>query len=1503
MLGPETPTKGDDGIQPILADLSAKWDLRFPPQVPQSPAKRDQGRPEEQVLSRLRWLFFHDRKNKQAATAHAIKCFEDFAPKLLAGWVAKPQADIDVLPTRTRSSTKRHNDFLFRRPTLSEDQASDLMQALLRYLKETIKGIENDFDHHGLHYESLKDRQTQSLRRSSRKSSGRTIQTSVSKDGDTRPYSNKTGNDTQPSLALHSSRLQLPSSDDFAVDDGLFDDVEMQDVEEDTNPNKLLSTSIEHNRDTSPRASGYSDSLEEHYYTPPDSPSKLHMKSPRSHATQEAWFRKRTSANEGGSSGSSDTLMPQGRKRSLPAPSKPDIPRKMLRDPSQRGSTSGDIEEPIEGLKYIGNPDFNRVYLESQRRPDSRQNSWSTESFSSVTSAGATKSFSALTTPNTSFMTETPATSFGSIIEPYELDPLRERPIHEVDVDMRDDADAMSMGPPAPILKSRNPPGVSVKDQLAVSPFATANPNKSDAIHLRYLYELCRVATHTNIPLKDLIRYFDKTAGNYETLWASMAAVAETCGVAMPEKCRSAAWKRSEQGFKEVVLSGSLTLLDQPGEQVFNFKINPLKIEPTYRLARKFGDDRFFILSIPSIDTNDLPRHLHSDPNAREAILEWLLHSEHSFLGRKWRAFFVKPESNRKPGVGLSYRVYLFAESGHDFQAERRPSSTHAASRFGANRGSEQDPRKFNHLPMTRGELIEWFMPANENRNQRALKFFSRLALAVSQTTSSVRFQPHQIVRSDDAYADAPAPRRVNLRRSYEKKNKRRHVKTSAPVMNDGCARISRRAAKAVADSLKLSHTPSIFQGRIAGAKGVWMVDSQDEIIDVPDADFWIEITDSQLKFEARGKDENDPDPERVTFEVSSYARTLVQAKLNYQLMPILADRGVPFEVFSTLLEDDLTAKVSELEAAMESGMAIRKWNQDVNSVMAERGVHGVEMHGGLPHSLPEKINWYVEDLLYKAIAGYCQRLENRMNIGVAKSTYAFMIADPLAVLEEGEVHFGFSTPLDDELMLHDIDLLVARLPAALPSDVRKVRANFKMELKSYRDVIVFPSKGSNSLASLLSGGDYDGDQAWVCWEPSIVKPFQNSPIVASPPSFSDYGMEIVTTTVSDLLDPNQKQKREDVVHPHSPPGADYISRFLHHAFSFNLHPNLLGICTSYFEAFTYHQNTISDPSAIKIAYLLGYLVDRPKAGLVFDEVTWRAFLGKEGLPPKLSRPAYKDREEGTYDRTKGHLIDRLVFETAKGVRERVLHFFSERFKDVGTYDPDLVVLYKKEAAEATTDAGIAQALKDLRRDLDGLRDTWAAQSSRAKETESHDMSPTKKGRRKNGNMASSFHAQLEQIRDAFLAIKPSEAATALSPVVDRWARDAFPTATTTAATSFSSTTSFAATAPSPPSRHHHWTLLKASYAFYLSHATYFVWYTCGIELGVIKSQARGCRNVVNPIWECMKLDGKAVARRMGTSEGGGGLSTGADWEGGGKEGDDVDDEYGDWEWAEGVEL
>jgi len=55
------------------------------------------------------------------------------------------------------------------------------------------------------------------------------------------------------------------------------------------------------------------------------------------------------------------------------------------------------------------------------------------------------------------------------------------------------------------------------------------------------------------------------------------------------------------------------------------------------------------------------------------------------------------------------------------------------------------------------------------------------------------------------------------------------------------------------------------------------------------------------------------------------------------------------------------------------------------------------------------------------------------MHIGIGRSTSAFMIADPLAVLEEGEIHLKFSNVFEDpnhgrsDTELHGIDLLVAR--------------------------------------------------------------------------------------------------------------------------------------------------------------------------------------------------------------------------------------------------------------------------------------------------------------------------------------------------------------------------------------------------------------------------------------------------------------------------------------------
>lgn len=68
-----------------------------------------------------------------------------------------------------------------------------------------------------------------------------------------------------------------------------------------------------------------------------------------------------------------------------------------------------------------------------------------------------------------------------------------------------------------------------------------------------------------------------------------------------------------------------------------------------------------------------------------------------------------------------------------------------------------------------------------------------------------------------------------------------------------------------------------------------------------------------------------------------------------------------------------------------------------------------------------------------------------KLRIRVGQSASAFVITDPLGVLEENKIHVGFSGSFIDEAsgfeetFLDGREVLVARNPALLPSDIQKV--------------------------------------------------------------------------------------------------------------------------------------------------------------------------------------------------------------------------------------------------------------------------------------------------------------------------------------------------------------------------------------------------------------------------------------------------------------------------------
>ena len=370
--------------------------------------------------------------------------------------------------------------------------------------------------------------------------------------------------------------------------------------------------------------------------------------------------------------------------------------------------------------------------------------------------------------------------------------------------------------------------------------------------------------------------------------------------------------------------------------------------------------------------------------------------------------------------------------------------------------------------------------------------------------------------------------------------------------------------------------------------------------------------------------------------------------------------------------------------------------------------------------------------------------------------------------------------------------------------------------------------------------GDYDGDQAWVCWDSNIVQPFRNVDVPLFP-QLDSYGIEKDSSKVADILS-----------YP------DYTNIFLRHAFNFNLQANMLGICTLYHEALCYHEKTIDSPQAISIAVLLGSLVDSAKGGFQFDEAKWIAYLEKNGLSRKLRTPAFRDRQK---TKPTDNLIDHLVFVVARGVREKLLHAFDKHFTDVSPRDDDLFRIRNEEYEEAKSNKPLANVLRNLEAGLKDINKFWSINAR--PEDADEDLRTSR-----NTNVLT-FRNLVERCRADFVNLKPTlddHPPHETSDRVNSWQRDV------------------------ARGRSSYWDLLKASVAFYLYHKSTFIWHVAGIELGEIKAMARGrgtYRAVVGEVFDAFKLDKRAVdgamRREMGMRA---------------EEEQDDEDEFGVWDWG-----
>ncbi|PTB66240.1 hypothetical protein BBK36DRAFT_1118900 [Trichoderma citrinoviride] len=960
----------------------------------------------------------------------------------------------------------------------------------------------------------------------------------------------------------------------------------------------------------------------------------------------------------------------------------------------------------------------------------------------------------------------------------------------------------------------------TIEDRLANIWPKLPHPELTQA-PLAVIWEITRAALHCKVSLEQFDLLYEPNDS-----WHDQSRLRETIsrhplfrGKSLPPASDSVAWKTALGDFQTKVKTATLSaelVYNQDGGPLYSLRLQPLKLELGHRLARRFGADRFLEILIPSpSSSSDEDPKVLKEAKSLEKIVDWLTKSRHYFLGRSWKPFYVRGVKGKKlSGTTRSTpqdRVYLFACDGNNF---RSPSVADSIPPL------EEALETKRRTKMKLSGLLRWAIGIDNERNsqQPITKLFSRLALSLSRTWPTVELEKEQI--------------RVQRKDLGREK-----------VMNDGIGRISPSLAKKVADALGLSDCPSCFQGRLGSAKGMWLIDMESD-----DERDWVEIYPSQTKWEC-----DFDDPRHRTLEIRNWPSELRSASLNQQFIPVLeANSPEPDamrRVMAEHLERALRADLGEQAAAMEEPMSLRLWIHQSGPSKNDRMLDGsAEFLAGLPNSNADKVAFlldsgfdqrrmqFLKDIVWDMCTKKADVLKTKMNITIPCSAYIYMAADFTSTLEEDEVHLSFSTKFQAEgfsdTLLEGMDILVARAPAHLPSDIQRVKVVSRPELRKLKDVIIFSTKGRVPLADKLSGGDYDGDIAWVCWDQNIVQNFSNSD-VPEPLDLIQRGyMRKMGTQFKSILDEVESNNYYKYRNNRFEHLEDACVEFISRAFLFNLQPSFLGRCTKYKEKLCYAHNSVKDRAAIHLSQLLGYLVDQSKQGIEFTQDDWHRFLtvhlGKKST--FLNDPEYAKEKGSRLPDKQGrlHILDYLRFDVAEKVIKDVLTSFSNSINgnDVKaqTYDSELTKLNNIYDEQANNSHGCRQLLTYLRRSIAALKDEWSVTMRDAIEN-------------------STFANKAEAIYQKWLDIQPPP---------ELLASGEFPALLHDS---------------NKDSALSHWQLLKASTTFksHYHNGYKFVWNMAGKQLAYIKAMTRSDPGetskvlVIPEMWGILRPDKKLI--------------------------------------------
>ncbi|KAI6015621.1 RNA dependent RNA polymerase-domain-containing protein [Pisolithus marmoratus] len=374
--------------------------------------------------------------------------------------------------------------------------------------------------------------------------------------------------------------------------------------------------------------------------------------------------------------------------------------------------------------------------------------------------------------------------------------------------------------------------------------------------------------------------------------------------------------------------------------------------------------------------------------------------------------------------------------------------------------GHQCNPHEGDHYRLSFMDFINWHNPFKLNSHQPISKWSARWALGLSTSVPTISFEEINIHYIEDEYV-TPADwgsGKAPAEKTY----------------TDGCGWINGAALTQIMRRMGYSSRPTAVQGRIGGAKGMWVL-HPDPVEQVADGGSKIWIRSSQNKISLP---QPVPKSQRI-FELLAPSRVSGPCQLSAQTLVNLTSNGVPFEVIKKLMAYGLHEEVKELvnwstpESMLRVWRAVEKAGRVVMSHIQRRAagearalgigrlrpsdkqeqqdeddgevdvaedeekVHDLRripmqtsvgrnpfsdqplglyetalelLQAGF-HPLKLKLLFdKLEIVLKKVLDNYV----TRFHVPVTESIEAYVVPDPYGVLNENEIHFRSSEPFID---------------------------------------------------------------------------------------------------------------------------------------------------------------------------------------------------------------------------------------------------------------------------------------------------------------------------------------------------------------------------------------------------------------------------------------------------------------------------------------------------------